>query len=434
MIDQLTIDKIKEAANVKDLLEDFGYDLKKKGTKYHCLCPFHDDHNLGSFVVNPVKGTYACYSCGARGNSVDFLMHHEHKTYIDAIRYLGKKYDIEVEGSENIVVKKSPPRPPVPPKATLVLPRRLVSRSMDGIDETNFITWLRSLPWDSAQRARIDEVLKLYCVGRDTKGWMLFWQVDERGQVLNGKLMKYKPDGHRDKGEDDTAAGRKPFTTDWIHSRLKRKRKPEDPWPFPELFNPDQQEEHYTFFGMHLLNRYPKATINIVESEKTAIICAIAYGAPDMNLWMACGGKTMLSNDRMAVLFQQKRNIVLWPDTDGMDDWAEWIKLMNQPSISIQRDFFTRYWREDIDGKKADVADILIRWMTETVQGISHGIQEVTEVIPEAIDKIVGNTMPGALANDEPFYINTPLQQRLHDAVEANKQKQKNINHDRRTE
>ena len=78
MIDQLTIDKIKEAANVKDLLEDFGYDLKKKGTKYHCLCPFHDDHNLGSFVVNPVKGTYACYSCGARGNSVDFLMHHEH--------------------------------------------------------------------------------------------------------------------------------------------------------------------------------------------------------------------------------------------------------------------------------------------------------------------------------------------------------------------
>lgn len=297
---------------------------------------------------------------------------------------------------------------------------------MDNIDDTNFITWLRSLPWDPAQRARIDEVLKLYCVGRDTKGWMLFWQVDERGQVLNGKLMKYKPDGHRDKGEDDIAAGRKPYTTDWIHSRLKRKRKPEDQWPFPELFNPDQQEEHYTFFGMHLLNRYPKATINIVESEKTAIICAIAYGSPDMNLWMACGGKTMLSNDRMAALFQQKRNIVLWPDTDGMDDWAEWIKLMNQPSISIQRDFFTRYWREDLDGKKADVADILIRWMTETVQGKSHGIQKVAEVIPEAVSKIVGNTMPGALKSDEPFYINTPLQQRLHDAVEA-KKKQKKI-------
>ena len=428
MIDNLTIDKIKEAANVKDVLDDFGYDLRKKGTKYLCLCPFHKDKSLGSFVVNPVKGTYACYSCGARGNAIDFLVHHEHMSYPDALRWLGKKYSIDVEGSDRLQVKVSPPRPPAPPKDMLILPRYLVVRSRENIDETNFIKWLKGLPWDEAQRARIDEVLKLYVVGRDKDGWSLFWQVDEHGQVLNGKLMKYLPNGHRDKGEEDIANGKRPFTTDWIHSRLKRKWKPEDPWPHPELFNPDIQEEHYTFFGMHLLNRYPKAVINIVESEKTAIVCAIAYGAMDMNLWMACGGKTWLSNERMATLFQQKRQIVLWPDTDGMDDWADWIKLMNQPSISIQRDFFTRYHRPEFDGQKADVADILIRWMTETKDGKPHQQHEpkaIADIIPEAVSQMVGNTLPGALEDGEPFFINTPLQQRMHDAVERNK---KNLN------
>ena len=430
MIDQITIDKIKDAANVKDILEDFGYELKKKGTKYDCLCPFHDDHNLGSFKVNPVKGTYACYSCGAYGNSIDFLMHHEHFTYIKALQYLGKKYGIDIEGADTIQVRKAPPRPAVPPREKLVLPSRLVAQSMKNVNDTPFVKWLRSLPWDAPQRARIDQVLWLYCVGADPNGWSVFWQVNEQKQVLNGKLMKYRPDGHRDKGEDDIARGRKPYTTDWVHSRLKRKKSPNDPWPNPELFNPDKQEEHYTFFGMHLLDRYHKATVNVVESEKTAIICAIAYGSLDYNLWMACGGKTMLSNERMEPLFSRHRHVVLYPDTDGIDDWAEWIKLLNQPDLTIQREFFTKYYKPELDGPKADIADILIRWMTESHEGRPHythkEVQTVTDIIiaTPALEQLIDrNQVPGAIAEGEPFYTLTPLQQRLRDAIESKKKK-----------
>ena len=378
MIDQLTIDKIKDAANAKDILEDYGYDLVKKGTKYHCLCPFHDDHNLGSFVVNPVKGTYACYSCGARGNSIDFLMHHEHMSYIDAIKYLGKKYDIYIEGSENIIVKKSPPRPPTPPKQTLVLPRRLVSRSRQDIEDTNFVKWLRSLPWDGAQRARIDDVLRLYAVGRDRDGWMIFWQVDDQVRVLNGKLMKYKADGHRDKGEEDIAKGRKPFTTDWIHSRLKRKRKPEDPWPHPDIFNPDIQEEHYTFFGMHLLNSYKGAQVNIVESEKTALLMAIAYGNHARQVWMACGGLQNINRDRLATLIRLDKDIVLFPDRDGVDAWRKKATELQYKHLRINTKAVLEWWEPE-DGDKADIADVVVNALIRHAPSRPQTAGEVVE-------------------------------------------------------
>lgn len=423
--------RVLDRAKIEDVVGDF-VTLRKAGVNLTGICPFHDDKHDGNFIVRPSTisekdggNTYKCFVCEKKGGPVQFLMEHERLSFPDAIRWLGKKYNEPVDDIP-LNYTPPPPRPKPKPLPTLILPRRLVSRSMEAVNDTNFIKWLRSLPWDGAQLARIDDVLKLYCVGRDKDGWTLFWQVDADGNVLNGKLMKYLENGHRDKGEDVIAQGKRPFTTDWIHSRLKRKRRPEDPWPHPELFDPDKQEAHYTFFGMHLLNRYPKAVINIVESEKTAIICAIAYGSLEMNLWMACGGKTGLSNKRMDPLFRQKRSIVLWPDTDGMDEWTEWIKQMNQPSISIQRDFFKRYYIPELDGKKADVADLLVRWMLETNDGKQHQQHEtkvIADIIPEAVSKMIGNDLPGALEDEEPFFINTPLQQRLHDAVERNKKK-----------
>ena len=98
-IDKLTEEKIKDAASVVDVIGDF-YDLKKKGVNYQCLCPFHDDRHIGSFVVSPRKNTYSCYSCGAHGDAIGFLMAKQGLSYPDALRWLAKKYSIVIPDDE----------------------------------------------------------------------------------------------------------------------------------------------------------------------------------------------------------------------------------------------------------------------------------------------------------------------------------------------
>ena len=87
-----------DAANIVDVVSDF-VSLRKRGTSYKGLCPFHDD-TTPSFSVSPAKGVYKCFACGKAGNVVNFIMEHEQLTYPDALRWLAKKYHIEIEERE----------------------------------------------------------------------------------------------------------------------------------------------------------------------------------------------------------------------------------------------------------------------------------------------------------------------------------------------
>lgn len=98
MIDQSTIDRIFEAAQITEVINDF-VSLKKRGVNYLGLCPFHNE-KTPSFTVSPAKGIYKCFGCGKGGNPVNFIMEHEHLPYVDALRYLAKKYHIEIEEKE----------------------------------------------------------------------------------------------------------------------------------------------------------------------------------------------------------------------------------------------------------------------------------------------------------------------------------------------
>jgi len=98
LIDQGTIDRIMDAAQIVDVVSDF-VSLRKRGVNYTGLCPFHDE-KTPSFSVSPSKGICKCFSCGKGGNSVHFIMEHEQLTFYEALKYLAKKYNIEIVEKE----------------------------------------------------------------------------------------------------------------------------------------------------------------------------------------------------------------------------------------------------------------------------------------------------------------------------------------------
>lgn len=95
MIPHQTIESIFDAARIEEVVGDF-VALKRRGTNLVGLCPFHNERTP-SFHVSPTKGIYKCFGCGKAGNSVNFVMEHEKFTYPEALRYLAKKYHIEIE-------------------------------------------------------------------------------------------------------------------------------------------------------------------------------------------------------------------------------------------------------------------------------------------------------------------------------------------------
>lgn len=98
MIDRLTVDRILDTANIVDVVSDF-VTLKRSGANLKGLCPFHDDRTP-SFMVSPAKNICKCFACGVGGRPVDFIMKHEQLSYYDALRYLAKKYGIEIQERE----------------------------------------------------------------------------------------------------------------------------------------------------------------------------------------------------------------------------------------------------------------------------------------------------------------------------------------------
>lgn len=364
MIDNLTIQRVKDAANIVDVVSDF-IELRKKGVGYEALCPFHKDRHYGNFFVSEQKNVCKCFACDCNGNGalgpVDFLMQHENLSFVDAIRWLGRKYGIEVEGSEQLQVKARPcpPRTPRKQLPTLSIDYKYIRAK--GCTNNALCRWIKELPWSDEQQERIDKIFKNYFVGTSKYGHTIFWQVDEEGVVRTAKLMLYKDDGHRDK--------ERPGNYNWIHTIMSRHK----------LVDLDKYEMRQTLFGMHLTALAPGATINLVESEKTAIICAIAYGNMKEQLWLATGGKHNLKADMLYPLIQQGRHIVLYPDVDSIDDWRERMEFIGYDKMTIATDFINRNWKPELDGEKADIADILVRIMKQNQTTIA----EVLDIMPE---------------------------------------------------
>ena len=384
------IRRIQDIAKIEDVVGDF-VTLRKAGVNLTGLCPFHDDQHDGNFIVRPStlsqgrpgRNSYKCFVCGAKGGPVNFLMDAEKMSFPDAIRYIGKKYCIEVD---NVPLNWTPPPPkPVPPPPPpLELPRSWVKKTMKVDYNQNIFTyWFALLPWNDAQRTMVRDTLWQYCVGGWRDGRVVFWMIDSEGVPRAAKLMRFQHDDHRwifrDKSEHPG----------WIYNQdgCRQACKPDDHTILKPLF------------GSHLLRRYPDAAVNIVESEKTALIMANYYGISDRQLWLACGGLKHLQIESMQPLIDQGRKVWLWPDKDGVEEWQEVADKLGSENVQVYTKFFDACWVPE-DGDKADAADIAIRMLRHPDFKPRYVEDKATEK-HEPVK--VGDIITQVVTSDEPF-------------------------------
>lgn len=360
MINDYIIKRILDATKIEDVVGDF-VELKQKGARYVGLCPFHDDRHATNFVVYPRKNCYRCFACDAKGDAVKFLQQINGMSFVDAIRWLGKKVGVDVDDvavDMSRVAKREAP----PPLPTLYLPDEMV-KAREWDRPSNFVSWLTGIPWNQEERRRMVDVLSAYHVGTTIWGDTIFWQIDSAGGVRDGKIMKYRIDGHRDKDSK--------YSISWVTPKLFKHG----------YYDEKQWEVRRCLFGLHLLDKYPSAEVHVVESEKTAIFCSIYFGQPERHIWMATAGKGNLTRSILQPLIDARRTIALHPDKDGEADWQEKLtREIQYKKAYINDTVMVLQWMPE-DGDKADMADVLERVVRERRSKETMKIAEVMNII-----------------------------------------------------
>ena len=181
-------------------------------------------------------------------------------------------------------------------------------------------------------RPKVDAAIERYFIGGDSMCRTIFPNIDTEGRCVGGAVIPYLPNGHRDKSKGASN----------IHAELRRKDKT----------LPTQGDQ--VLFGSHLLRLYPTASVGVVESQKSAVILSIIY--PDV-VWLATAGMLNFNERLLAPIYE--RNVVAYPDVNGVQEWTRRAKELPFKNIRI-----SDWWRYAQD-EKEDICDVVIRAIQE---------------------------------------------------------------------
>jgi len=331
IISENTIQQIRDT----DLINIIGQytNLKKAGARWIGLCPFHNE-KTPSFNITPRKGYY-CFGCDAKGaNAIDFIMQYERKDFPDAV--------IQVAGMAGIIINDGiAPQQAIKPKikplqaiATQVfdyIPHEKVSQNLAGYKANNLFTFFSSLFGERVAA----QVFRKYNIGSSKyfgNGTTCFIQKDIVGNIRQVKVIRY-----------DATTGK----------RLKEKQFE------PKIIGRDlvgyDKNLSQCFFGESLL-KDTSLRVAVCESEKTAAICSVCY--PQF-IWIATGGKNGCNMINRAINHVLKnREIHLFPDVDGMEDWRKAANEMEAQGFNV---FLNDVMAKSAEpGSKDDIADLIL--------------------------------------------------------------------------
>ena len=250
-----------------------------------------------------------------------------------------------------------------PRRETDYIPFRYVEKSASY--NSSFVYFLCGL-FDrySLESPTIERLMQDYALGATKDGSIIYWQIDTKGKVRTGKVMKYDPNtGHRVKDGSGI---------NWVHAIMKK-----------QGLLPDDYNLVQCLFGEHLLKMYPTKVVALVESEKSALIASGVY----LNyIWLATGGKSQLSIDKLKVL--QGRTVVMFPDVDGFEYWNNKAKEVEAIGCKVVvSDLLEKNATDEDRANKIDIADWLIRCLSvSTVTEVKTAITEAEKTLQAMIE------------------------------------------------
>lgn len=287
--------------------------------RHHCFTPYVDDE--GNVLDLTVGRCDHESSCGYHYTPRQFYVDHPERQY----------YDNQWNSPKSIQYTKKIKQS----KDICTINIDYVKRSVRPEIDSDFTRFLKTfLPED-----KVKDLVLEYNIGVTNSGDVIFFEIDQTGQCRTGKIMKYDgATGHRI--QDSCIPG----CVNWVHSELKRNSSLPNTW-----------ESTHCLFGEHLLKIYQEKTVALVESEKTAVICAAFM--PEF-IWLATGGRSQL-NDRVRVL--KGRKVVAYPDIDGLNEWKERASKYPEVNITVSSLISKVATPEAVD-LKVDIADWIIEW------------------------------------------------------------------------
>jgi hypothetical protein len=317
-------------------MDKFTFTLEKyRGTKSRYTCPNcktprefvrYIDEN-GNYLSDDIGKCNRESNCGYHKKPKEFFSNNPN---LSRSRQFQHKTHIK---SEKILTVKLPEIP------FDKIDIETFKRTLLTKEENVFVQFLRELFQYDLEA--LQRVLEKYLVGTWNYELTVFWQIDMKGRIRTGKIMRYDLlSGKRKTIRSWVENGEiRELKTDWIHTKIKRDFKLKQ-----------------CFFGEHLLCQEPNKTVAIVESEKTALICATRF--PDF-LWLAAGAKGYLTSKRLNVLMNRK--VILFPDADAYISWKEKADIAHRNGFDIQVSDIMEIHSTEIEKKQGfDLADYLI--------------------------------------------------------------------------